>query len=531
MSHIQLLDCTLRDGGHINNSRFGNDVIRAILKNLVASGVDIIEAGFLQDCEYDEDRAMFNNIKEAKRVLPPKRENTVYALMAQADLYDFSKLEECDGTVEVIRVSFHDYHIEEGFEACAKVIDKGYKCFVNPINIMGYTDAQILGFIKRVNMLGAYCFTMVDTFGAMQKKDLVRLYNLIDHNLDKEIRIAVHLHENQSLSFSLAQDFIDIVSPGRDICIDGSLYGMGRVPGNLCIELMLKYMNENYGTDYDIEPVYDAIDEYISEIKKRIPWGYSIAYALSAQHKVHRTYAEYLMSTGRLKTKQINQILAQIDDDHKTRFDQDYADELYGAYQSHFIDDTAGREELIRIISGGEQGPGITASRVLIIAPGPSINTHKQDIKDYIFQAEPFIISANFVWDEIASDAAFFSNIRRWESFGDREDGIRIITSNLMESDIEYDIAVNYSDYAYYRDMIADNCILMLLRLLYTIGVKNVAFAGFDGFKQEANFALQGMERDADHTHDNVLTGNVLASLKNEMNFVWLTPSMFGEVY
>ncbi|MBR6328889.1 MAG: 4-hydroxy-2-ketovalerate aldolase, partial [Lachnospiraceae bacterium] len=74
MKNIQLLDCTLRDGGHINNSEFGEDVIKAIIRNLMQSRIDIIEAGFLQDCEYNRDRAMFNNIEEAKRILPPKSE-------------------------------------------------------------------------------------------------------------------------------------------------------------------------------------------------------------------------------------------------------------------------------------------------------------------------------------------------------------------------------------------------------------------------------------------------------------------------
>ncbi len=531
MKNIQLLDCTLRDGGHINNSEFGEDVIKAIIRNLMQSRIDIIEAGFLQDCEYNRDRAMFNNIEEAKRILPPKSEGTGFALMAQADLYDFSKLEKCDGTVEYIRVSFHDVHVEEGFEACARVIEKGYKCFVNPINIMGYTDAQILGFIKRVNELGAYCFTMVDTFGAMQRQDLVRLCNLIDHNLNRDIRIAVHLHENQSLSFSLAQNFIDIKSPTRDICIDGSLHGMGRVPGNLCIELMLKYMNENYGTAYDIEPVYDAIDEYIMEIKRRIPWGYSIPYALSAQHKVHRTYAEYLMERGRLKTKQINQILSQIDAGHKTRFDREYIDSLYAAYQSHSIDDASGREAFSKLICSGNASSGITAARILIIGPGPSIRSHRQDIEDYIYSASPYVISANFIWEDVKSDCAFFTNIRRWETFHDKSGcDTKVISSNLMDAGYEYDIAVNYSDYAYFRDMIADNCILMLLRLLDTLGVKNVAFAGFDGFRDGPNFALNGMERGADHTHDNALTRSVLESLSGEMNFTWITPSIFGEI-
>ena len=106
MKNIQLLDCTLRDGGHINHSEFGEDVIKSIIRDLASSGMDVIETGFLQNCEYDPDRAMYNTIEEAKRVLPKARPAHVkYALMAQADLYDFSKLEDNDGTFEIIRIT------------------------------------------------------------------------------------------------------------------------------------------------------------------------------------------------------------------------------------------------------------------------------------------------------------------------------------------------------------------------------------------------------------------------------------------
>lgn len=528
MKHIELLDCTLRDGGHIVDSAFGEDVIRAILDNLVQSRIDIVEAGFLQNCEYDINRAMFNSIEEASRILPAKTENTRFALLGQADLYDFTKLEPWDGTIDVLRISFHDYDIDEGFDAAKIAIEKGYQVFINPINIMGYSDKQLIEFCERTNELNPYGFTMVDTFGSMKKQDLMRIYHLIDHNLNKGIKIAVHLHENQSLSFSLAQNFIDINSPTRDILIDGSLYGMGRVPGNLCIELIMKYMNDTIGTTYDIEPVYDAIDEYIVELKKKNPWGYSIAYALSAQHKVHRTYSEYLMGQGRLKTKQINQILSQISEEHKTRFNKEYIEELYAAYQEHSIEDTDARNKIKHII--GEK-------KVLIIAPGPSINEYKEKITDYINQEDKDLvtISANFIWDEIKTDMAFFSNIRRWENFGDKSGTEnKIITSNVLASANDHEekkdlIVVNYSDYAYFKDCIADNCILMLLRLLETIGVKNVIFAGFDGFKSGSNFAMPQMEHEGNHTSDNELAKQVLLALSNSINFEWLTPSIYDE--
>lgn len=521
MNHIQLLDCTLRDGGHITNSYFGQDVIKAIIDNLVKSKIDIVEVGFLQNCEYDINRAMFNSIAEVKNILPPKTESTRFALMGQADLYDFDKLEDCDGTIDVVRVSFHDYDIDEGFEAVKKVIEKGYQCFINPINIMGYSDEQLLGFIERVNKLIPYGFTMVDTFGAMKKQDLMRIYHIIDHNMDSRVKIALHLHENQSLSFSLAQNFIDINSPSRDICIDGSLYGMGRVPGNLCIELILKYMNDTMGTSYDIEPVYDAIDEYIMDLKRKNPWGYSIAYALSAQHQVHRTYAEYLMSQGRLKTKQINQILSQISEDHKTRFDEKYIEKLYAAYQNHVVDDENVRVQLKKRIGDNQ---------VLIIAPGPSINENADRILQFVNEKKPTVISANFVWDKLSSDFAFFSNVRRFEAFSSKAEksGV-IITSNLIEEGVKAEYIMNYSDYAFYKDQISDNNMLMLIRILIRLGVRKIAFAGFDGFKEGKKFAISGMERDADYSKTNDSISQALSSFVGEVDFEFITPSMYDD--
>ena len=44
---VEVLDCTLRDGGYINNWEFGRHAIPSILKKLDQGGIDIIECGFL----------------------------------------------------------------------------------------------------------------------------------------------------------------------------------------------------------------------------------------------------------------------------------------------------------------------------------------------------------------------------------------------------------------------------------------------------------------------------------------------------
>lgn len=173
--------------------------------------------------------------------------------------------------------------------------------------------------------------------------------------------IGLHLHENLALSYSLAQEFIAMKASERKSVIDASMLGMGRTPGNLCMELIMDYMNKTRGSVYDVNPVLDGIDDYIIQLKQIEPWGYSTPYALSAKFNLHRNYAEYLIGKGRLRAKQINQILAGIEENKKTAYDEAYIEELYRKFQNHEVDDSV----LLQTLEGRLKG-----RKILILAPG-----------------------------------------------------------------------------------------------------------------------------------------------------------------
>ncbi len=157
MSFVKLLDCTLRDGGYINDWNFGYHTIRSIIRQLVESQVDYVEVGFLRNCEYDRNKALYNNCSEILPILPEKRGNTLFTAMALHNKYDIDKLEDYDGrTIDAIRVTFHDYDIDEGLAFIGKAKNKGYKVFCNPINIMGYSDEMILELLAKVNRIQPY---------------------------------------------------------------------------------------------------------------------------------------------------------------------------------------------------------------------------------------------------------------------------------------------------------------------------------------------------------------------------------------
>ena len=520
--HIRLLDCTLRDGGHINQGRFGEVIIKNTLERLVEAGIDIIEAGFLWNQKCDIDTARYYTIEDVKKILPKNTGKSSFSLMA--DFIDLEHLEPCDGTIEYIRLSFKRHRLEWGLKTARVLMNKGYKVFINPVNCNVYTDKQYLEVLEKVNELHPYGFSIVDTFGVMRVSDLSHIYYLVENNLNKDITIGLHLHENLGLAFCLAQHFTKIASPTRKIVIDCSLLGMGRVPGNLCIEQIMDYMNEQYGKGYATEPVYDTIDDYIQPIKRTIeqPWGYAIPYALSAKYNLHRTYAEYLMGKQRLKNKDIQRILKLIERDKAEMFHEEYIEKIYCDYMNVEYDEKEDIHSLQEALSHFNQ--------ILILAPGKSIIEKQEKIRNIISQ-RTCVISVNFDPEcmGIFSDFIFLTNTKRYDSIKERKtDNALIITSNLLR-DIEHrNYTINYNSLVYFNEEYCDDSTLMLLNLLFRIGVNKVMIAGFDVHKDgKMNFFDENFDRKTNKPSKKEMIRKILDTVFVMMDIEFLTASEY----
>jgi 4-hydroxy 2-oxovalerate aldolase len=442
--------------------------------------------------------------------------------MALHNLYDVTKLEDSDNTVDIVRVTFHNYDVDEGLTFVRKVMDKGYDVFCNPINIMGYSDTELLKLIEKVNYIQPYAFSIVDTFGSMMKSDLLRIYLLFEHNLDKSVQIGLHLHENLGLAYSLAQNFIEICASDRNAVIDGSLFGMGRVPGNLSIELIMDYMNRYQNGQYNPNFAYDAIDDYIEQLKEIEAWGYSTAYALSAKYNLHRNYSEYLLNKGKLRAKDINQILAGIVENKKAAYDRGYIESLYTQYQNHTINDVEAKNKLQQALTG---------KKVLILAPGSSLNTYKENIEAFIIKNHPVIISANFDDSVFGSAYNFYSNIRRFDQYNKISDAKKtnLITSNICDTETAACTVFNYYDLACDENNLFDNCVVMLLRLLDAVGIDEINIAGFDGFSEtNPNYAYKShISEKKNAVEQNRIIANHVAKLRKKMKINFITPSFY----
>lgn len=476
-SQIKLLDCTLRDGGHDIDCRFGKKVIRNIVEKLVQSNVEIVELGFLKKEVYSEDATIYNSVEQAKKIVKEYQEaKCEFALLAQQDQYDANLLPINDGIINCIRVSFHINDYMDGLEFCRVAKEKGYKIYCNPINIMGYPDEKLLELIDKVNALEPHTFTIVDTFGSMNHEDLRRIMYILLKNLSKSINLAVHLHENMSLSYSLAQDILSFNLNGRELTIDASLRGMGRIPGNMPIELISNYLNQNYGKNYDLDVIYDAIENNIDFFYRKLKWGYDPIYSLSGQFNIHRTYAEYLKDTGKLGAKDIRKILGDIPEDKRVLYDAEYIYQAYLQYMSIPYDDADSINKLKMKLNNKE---------VVLIASGRSILFQKETIDEFIRdKKDAVVISVNFYSELHNCDFAFFSNIKRYGNCVGKKPEITVMTSNLKRISVGGETVIAYDKLCQETDVIKerDNSLFMILNLLNILEVSEVFLIGFDGY-------------------------------------------------
>lgn len=537
MKNVYVLDCTLRDGGRIIDCAFPNQEIVEITARLADAKIDIVEVGFLRDgrkTNYCGDSTFFTDVNQIRPFVNKEKKGVIYTAFIDYGMCDIDSLRPYDGSsIDAIRLGFtkRNYEEEKGeiLRWIQVIKDRGYKLFIQGVNSLSYSDRELLELLDMVNGVHPYSFGIVDTYGAMYVDDVDRLYGLIDHNMESDICINFHSHNNYQLSFAFAQEVIRLSGTGnRKIIIDGTLGGMGKVAGNLNTELIVDYLVRKKHYDYEFEDILDMLDDYIYKYALEHKWGYSTAAMMAGIYKSHPNNVIYLTEKFRLDTKDIGKILAMIEPGVRQRYDYDNIEKLYMNYVADKVDDHEAVSELKSELEGRE---------VLVMVPGNSLNTYRRQIDDYILAVHPAIISVNFVADESAAKA-FFGNAKRYARLARKRKGREVIISSNVKSDCPTDVIVNYHSlinrgYTYF-----ENSTIMLLNLLKRIGPDMITIAGFDGFSKNAeenytDFSYQN-ER---HLHEFKVLNKEIASMYNEIvetmspkcKFKFLTPSIFAE--
>ena len=539
MKNVKILDCTLRDGGRIINCAFPNSQIKDIAYRLADANIDIIEVGFLRDAKsvnYQGNSTFFTDVDQIRPFVNRKKD-TMYVAFIDYGMFDFSTLKPYEGTsIDGLRIGFTRKNFEndheEILECLAEVKQKGYKLFVQGVNSLGYTDRELLGIVDIVNQIQPEGFGIVDTYGAMYMDDVDRLYTIVDHNLDENIAIDFHSHNNYQLSFAFAQEIIRLSNGKREVIIDGTLNGMGKCAGNLNTELLVDYLVRKRNYDYDFDAILDIIDDHIYNYHLQHQWGYSIPALMGGIYRSHPNNIIYLTEKFRLATKDIKYIISMIDPDKRMRYDYDNIQRLYQEYNHVKVDDKENLALLQRILKG---------KKILLLMPGQSISQYKDEILKKIEAENLFVITVNFrdeTFDKY-SELAFWGSQKRYEHYTDlRKEVTSLITSNI-ESDMEDDIIVNYDSFVDRTQEYSDNASLMLMRILQRVGVVSYYVAGFDGFTvngsyyNKTDFSEERFRSQYESINKGVAhqLSKFAESLDRPEDIEFITPSIYSNIF
>lgn len=529
-----LLDCTLRDGGYVNDWEFGYDNIINIFERLVTSEVDVIEIGFLDDRrEFDLNRTIMPCTQDVRKIFGSlNKGDSMVVGMIDYGTCSLDNIEDCsESLLDGIRVIFKQQVASEALDYCREIKKKGYKVFAQLVSVTTYSDDDLKDLIEKVNDLQPYALSMVDTYGLLEPSKLTHIMTVIDKYLDKKIVLGFHAHNNFQLGFANA---MTVLNSGfeRDVLVDGTLYGMGKSAGNAPTELIAMYMNSNYEKNYSVEDLQEAISTSLMDIYRKTPWGYKLFFYIAALNKVHPDYVSFLMNKGTLSVTEINDLLQKIPEQDKLGKNIKGLEHIYLEYQKNECDDANTIKDL---------NSEYVDKNILILGPGRTIREKEMDITDYIDKYNPIVISINYIPDNYKLDYVFVSNSQRYLMMASKlveakNKKLKIIaTSNVtrMEEKLtSFDYRVNYSKLIdEENEECPDNSLLMLLTLLIKIGVKQVAIAGCDGYTpDDVNYVQENMEytfikRIADKLNQDVK--KYIFDFKNQIGVKFITPSKY----
>ncbi len=528
MGDISLLDCTLRDGGYVNDWKFGQENLVSIFERLVDAGVDIIEIGFLdQRRPLDVDRSIMPDVASAGKIYGnlDKKQAMVVGMIDYGTCGIENLLPCKESCLDGIRVIFKKHLMHQAMDFCRQVKALGYRVFSQMVSITSYEEEELRELAGLVNDVKPYAVSMVDTYGLLHPGDMLRYYEILDESVDVDVRIGFHAHNNFQLAYANSLAFLE-KDTKRDVIIDGTLYGMGKSAGNAPLELLGMRLNDRFGKHYEIAPMLEAIGESVMDFYAKSPWGYKTFFYLSGLNRCHPNYVSYFEEKKNLSMSKINALLEQIGpEEKKLLYDKLVAEKIYEDYLASGGSDRRDKEKFMHTIKG---------RKLLLVGPGKNIRLQQTAVQKFIAGENPFIISINYVPAGINVDCIFVTNGKRYHdmTLDLKSYNVKILaTSNVEARNGTFDFVVNRASLLETEEKIIDNSFLMLVKFLGGIGVKEVFCAGFDGYSdKEDNYCNPAMEYGfvkQEASHLNYHMKKKIAEFRERMEICFITYSAY----
>ncbi|MGM7701520.1 aldolase catalytic domain-containing protein [Pseudalkalibacillus sp. Hm43] len=300
MSTAKIIDCTIRDGGLVNNWNFSIEFVSNLYEALDQAGIEYMEIGYKNapGLVGDEDTGPWRFCREdlLTKTIPIKK-RTKLSVMVDIGKFTLDDIPIAqDSLIDMIRVACYSSQIEEAITTVNVLHEKGYETCLNIMAVSNVDQVELKQKLRKVQHCSVDVVYIVDSFGSLYMEEIRRLAEIYKRMLpDKQI--GIHAHNNLQLAFA---NTIAAEQAGSRF-LDSTVYGMGRAAGNCPTELLIGYLQPKY----DLKPVLKAIEESLIPLRKEMEWGYLIPYAISGQMNDHPRKAIALREKDELKDKYV----------------------------------------------------------------------------------------------------------------------------------------------------------------------------------------------------------------------------------
>ncbi|WP_428024571.1 aldolase catalytic domain-containing protein [Arcobacter sp.] len=300
---VKVFDCTIRDGGLVNNYHFTDEFVKAHYETCVAAGVDYMEIGKNNSPSImsEEEFGAWNFCKEEdiRRIVGENNTNMKIAVMSDIGRTVPSELlPKSESVVDMIRIATYIHQLPAAIELIEEAHAKGYETTVNIMAISKSFDDELNEVLEQLSKTNVDIIYIADSFGSFYPEQINKLTEKYLSYAEKTgKKIGIHAHNNLQLAYA---NTIEAMIYGASF-LDVTISGLGRGAGNCPLELLIGFLKN---PKYKLMPVLKFIEEYIVPLEKELDWGYSIPYMLTGQLNEHPRAAMKARDEGDTKYRE-----------------------------------------------------------------------------------------------------------------------------------------------------------------------------------------------------------------------------------
>ena len=444
---IQILDCTLRDGGYYTNWDFDRELVKKYLEYIEKLPIDYIEVGYRSNINDGYFGEYFYLPIDTLKFIKQNSSKKIAIMLNVKEFYEEQNLDLLDGLneyISLVRLATDPKRIDIAINLAKEIKKRGFNVAINVMYISTIYENHI--FFKYLDDIqeNVNILNLVDSYGSMYPEGLRWLINTIKQKI--EIPLGFHGHNNLELSFI---NTLEAIKNGV-VFVDSTILGMGRGAGNLKTELILSYLKSKVNYEVDLN-VLSKLTELFKPLLQKYSWGTNLAYMVSGLYSLpQKDVMEYL---------EINR------------------------YSMGAIIKKINKETMELPI----YKPDSESNGVIIIGGGKSVEKHLQSIKRFLQKCKITIIHSTSkyikMFDDIKSTQIFaiagdeinkIENIPECIDYGVtsptpiKEDSLRKIDCYKLEN-------IDFTEYK-------DSPLSISLEISKLLNAKNIYLVGYDGY-------------------------------------------------